>query len=408
VQVAPEQHPPAQLAALQPLHTPPAQVCVPQFWQAAPPLPQAVPAVPDTQVVPEQQPLGQDAPSQTQMPLAQRWPAAHGAPAPHEQLPLRQRSAVIPHVAQAPPPLPHADSEGERHAPAEQHPPAQDTLSQVHRPATQCWPVAHSAPAPHAQVPVAAQLSAVSGSQVTQAAPPLPQVDGDGALQVVPAQHPLGHEPASHTQVPPAQRWPTAQAGCVPQAHCPAAEQLSARTASQPVQVAPAVPQVATEGGLHVAPEQQPFGQVVPLQPLHTPPTHNCAPGQLSHAPPPVPHDVALLPGRQAPAAQHPPAHEVPSHTQVLAMQRCPGAHALALPQWQLPPAEQLSDRSSHAVHVEPEAPQLVRERVSHTAPRQHPLGHEVASQTQSPPLQRWPPAHDGPSPHAQLPFASQ
>ena len=72
VQVAPEQQPPGQLEALQPLHTPPAQLWLPQSWQAAPPLPQVPSAVPGRHWPPEQQPFGQDVPSHTQLPPKQR------------------------------------------------------------------------------------------------------------------------------------------------------------------------------------------------------------------------------------------------------------------------------------------------------------------------------------------------
>jgi hypothetical protein len=60
----------------------------------------------------------------------------------------------------------------------------------------------------------------------------------------------------------------------------------------------------------------------------------------------------------------------------------------------------------SHARHIEPIAPQLARDGVVHVVPEQQPIGHDVASHTQAPPLQRWPAPHTGPEPHAQLPFA--
>jgi hypothetical protein len=159
---------------------------------------------------------------------------------------------------------------------------------------------------------------------------------------------------------------------------------------------------------LQVAPEQQPLGQLVALQPLHTPPTQLCPPGQASQAPPPLPQEAALLPGRQAPPEQQPVAHDVPSHTQVLATHRCPGVQASTPPQRQVPPEEQLSERSSQTAQVEPAAPQVASERVSHRLPRQQPLGQDVASQVHRPPLQRCPPLHAEPDPHAQVPSAPQ
>ena len=98
----------------------------------------------------------------------------------------------------------------------------------------------------------------------------------------------------------------------------------------------------------------------------------------------------------------------MPSHTQVLATQRWPGAHAPALPHRQLPPAEQLSARSSQTAQVAPPAPQVSSDRARQAAPWQQPLGHDVASQTHCPELQRWPPAQADPAPHAQVPSAPQ
>jgi len=51
-----------------------------------------------------------------------------------------------------------------------------------------------------------AQVSVVKGSHAMHAPPLMPHVDSDGAWQVDPEQHPLGHDVASHTHAPPAQR----------------------------------------------------------------------------------------------------------------------------------------------------------------------------------------------------------
>ncbi len=130
--------------------------------------------------------------------------------------------------------------------------------------------------------------------------------------------------------------------------------------------------------------------------------------GQLVHALPPPPHDVTLSPVRHTPAEQQPLAHDVPSHTQVLAAQRCPGAQPSPVPQRQTPAAEQLSERASHATQLDPALPQLATERVEQTLPLQHPPGQDVPSQVQSPPSQRWPAAQAGAPPHAQVPSAAQ
>jgi hypothetical protein len=117
---------------------------------------------------------------------------------------------------------------------------------------------------------------------------------------------------------------------------------------------------------------------------------------------------VTVLPATHAPAAQHPVGHDVPSQTQVLATQRWPGEQASAVPQRQVPVAEQLSDRASHVTQVAPAFPQVATPRLAQVAPAQQPLGHEVASQMQRPPTQRWPPAQALPAPQEQTPAALQ
>ncbi len=86
-----------------------------------------------------------------------------------------------------------------------------------------------------------------------------------------------------------------------------------------------------------------------------------------------------------APCAQHPFGHDVPSHTQVLATQRWPTAHAAPPPQRHTPAAEQLSERMSHATQVDPASPQLPGVRARQVLPLQQPLGHDIESQTQAP-----------------------
>ena len=79
------------------------------------------------------------------------------------------------------------------------------------------------------------------------------------------------HEPPTHSVPPP-------HAGLVPQRHSPEVVQRLARVTSQVTQAAPLTPQAATVAVEQVAPEQQPLGQLVALQPLHTPPEQVCAP----------------------------------------------------------------------------------------------------------------------------------
>jgi hypothetical protein len=130
----------------------------------------------------------------------------------------------------------------------------------------------HAGPAPHWQAPAAEQVSVLPAAQVTQARPPLPQLAGDVVRHALPAQQPFGHENASQTQTPPAQRCPAAQAGPAPHAHAPAGVHPSAIAESHATQAAPEEPQRASELDTQVAPSQHPLGQLVAL---HTqPPLH--------------------------------------------------------------------------------------------------------------------------------------
>ena len=87
---------------------------------------------------------------------------------------------------------------------------------------------------------------------------------------MLPEQHPLEQfdelqdEPLWHT--PPTQVWGEAQGGFEPQAHAPAAEQLSAVAPEHPTQLTPLIPQVEKLDVSQTVPEQQPEGQEVPLQ----------------------------------------------------------------------------------------------------------------------------------------------
>jgi hypothetical protein len=114
------------------------------------------------------------------------------------------------------------------------------------------------------------QWSAVEGLQAVQAPPHAPQRASVAETQLVPSQQPLGHEVASQTQAPATQRRPAPQTGPLPHAQLPDGAQRSAVSASQPTQATPPSPQVASEGALQVAPEQQPSGHDV-RQPLQLP-----------------------------------------------------------------------------------------------------------------------------------------
>jgi hypothetical protein len=339
----------------------------------------------------KQHPPGHDMPSQTHLPATQRWPLLQEGPSPHWHVPIDEQWSELPgaQVVHALPATPQLASPGVRHAPPSQQPVEQDIPSHMHAPATQRCPVAHGGPAPQAQVPAPVQVSAAAVSHDAHARPPAPQRASDGGTHVTPSQQPLGHEAALHTQRPPTQSWPALQGGPAPHTHEPAAEQPSARVVSHPTHTAPPLPQVATVARLQVAPEQQPPEQLTALQPLQRPPVHDWSAGQVSQAEPPAPHESGLSPATQAPCAQHPCGQDVPSQTQVLATQRWPRSQAGPLPHRQVPTAEQLSERVSHATQVAPPTPQVARPRVRQAVPLQHPLAHDATSQAHRPPEQR-------------------
>ncbi len=115
------------------------------------------------------------------------------------------------------------------------------------------------------------QLSALA-SQATQATPPVPQLAAEAARQTpLASQQPLGHVVASHTHAPALHSWSAAHA----------------------LHAAPLEPHCVFVAAMHVLP--------VPQQPLHMLPPQLQAPfeqesplAQPLHAPPPVPHAVAL------------------------------------------------------------------------------------------------------------------
>jgi hypothetical protein len=130
-----------------------------------------------------------------------------------------------------------------------------------------------------------------------------------------------------------------------------------------------------------VTPEQQPLGQFVGLQLLHTPPAQTPS-AQGWQAWPPTPQASSALPGRQVSPEQQPFGHEVPSHRQRPPMQRVLGPQDGPAPQAQLPSAEQPSAlEGSQATQAFPATPQVAVVRALQTPSAQQPSGHEVASQ---------------------------
>jgi hypothetical protein len=379
--------------------------------QAAPPVPHLPLVVPARQLRPSQQPVGHETASQTQAPPAQRLPSGQASVAPQAQTPAAEQASarVGSQATQVPPSVPHAASAPGLHAPFAQQPPGQDWASQTQAPLTHLVPAPQAAPLPQRQAPVTGlQPSACAGSQATHAAPPRPQLPNVGAAQAPPLQQPLGHDSASHTQLPATQLVPAPQAAPAPQRHPPEAAQLSARETSQVTQAAPPVPHATADpADVQVEPEQQPLGQLDELQSAHAPPAQLPL-AQVWQAAPPVPQAAALLPGRQVLPEQQPLGHEVASQTHAPPTQRAPSGHAAPAPHTQAPAAEQASAVRSQRAHAAPEGAQAVSERARQVDPAQHPLGHEVASQTQLPPRQRWPAVQAGPAPQAHEPAAVQ
>ncbi len=73
------------------------------------------------------------------------------------------------------------------------------------------------------------QTEAFSVLHSTQVEPPVPQAARLVVVVQVPSvlQQPVGQLVASQTQAPPTQRWPTSQAGAVPQVQVPLGLQVS-------------------------------------------------------------------------------------------------------------------------------------------------------------------------------------
>ncbi len=254
----------------------------------------------------------------------------------------------------------------------------------THAPLTQPVPAAQVGFTPHWHFPVLAQLSARVGSQVTQAAPPRPQLPVDGAAQVVPEQQPPGQFVVLQLlQTPPAQIRPAQSWHAAP----PAPHALLA----VPVR--------------HVVPEQQPLAQDVLSQtqaPLtqrwpapHGAPVPHWQVPAVEHRSEAAPQLTQALPETpQLPTAavlhvvplQQPLRHESASQMQAPPTQRWPAAQDAPAPQEQVPVDEQPSATAgSQVTHAAPGAPQRDRERDTQVAPSQQPLGHDAALQTHLP-----------------------
>jgi hypothetical protein len=193
---------------------------------------------------------------------------------------------------------------------------------QTQVPLEQTAPAPHAVPFPHAQAPVTgSHPSASAPLQAIHAPPPVPQVLRDGTLQTPLAQQPFGQDWALQTHAPATHSVPALQAGLVLQRHSPDEVQMLARVTSQVTHADPAVPQASRPAGEQVLPEQQPFAQLLAVQPLHTPPVQVWVP-QFWHAAPPLPQEALAVPATQVVPEQQPFGHDVPSHTQAPPEQR--------------------------------------------------------------------------------------
>ena len=238
----------------------------------------------------------------------------------------------------------------------------------------------------------------------------VPHVAPDGVWQILPAQHPVGHESLLHTQVPFTQSCPIPHAPPSPHRQAPAAEQPSDVALPHALHAAPAAPHwAAVVVVTQVVPAQQPLGHDVASQ-VHLPAAQRWPAAQ-----------AGLAPQRQAPFVQvsarvvsqgvhtAPPTPQLPTAgaLQLEPMQH-PLAQVVALQPLQLPPMQ--VSTPGQVSHRLPPAPQAVASvPATHwPAALQQPLGHDVASHMQLLPLQRWPAAHTAPTPQRHVPIDEQ
>lgn len=149
----------------------------------------------------------------------------------------------------------------------------------------------------------------------------------------------------------------------------------------------PPVPQALTEAGVHVWPEQQPFGQVASLQSAHVP-ALQIKPLQFSHLAPPAPQAIGSLPVMHMLPEQQ-PSHDWSSQTQTPPEHRWPVPHGSRPPHVHVPDEEQPSPLIPQVPHVCPATPHARPVGgLVHTLPVQHPPPHEVGVHSQDPFMQ--------------------
>jgi hypothetical protein len=112
-------------------------------------------------------------------------------------------SPVVPQPVQLSPAVPQAAPvAGSVQTLPVQHPVAHEVGVHWQELPEQTCPATHAAPAPQRHPPDGEQLSARLGSHVVHMLPSVPQLESAGVTQVLPLQHPLGHDAELHTHWP--------------------------------------------------------------------------------------------------------------------------------------------------------------------------------------------------------------
>jgi len=236
------------------------------------------------------------------------------------------------HDVHEPPPVPHAVIPGVVQFCPEQQPFGHDVASQMQLPPEQRCPEPQARPPLQVQRPSAPHPSPLE-PHVLHEPPAVPHVPASCCWHWLFWQQPLGHDAALHVQAPPTHACPCGQA--LPDLHThPAAVQVSAPI-PQGAHAPPPAPQAVADGAVHVCPEQQPLGHVVPLQSAQEP-ALQMRPPQSSHMAPPAPQPCGSLPGSQLVPLQQ-PLHDWLSQTHMPPEQRWPVAQAGPIPHVQVP-----------------------------------------------------------------------
>jgi hypothetical protein len=242
---------------------------------------------------------------------------------------------------------------GETQVEPSQHPFGHVCALQTQAPDWHTCPAPHAADVPHWQAPAAEQLSDRVAEHPTHAAPSVPQVVVDETSQVVPLQHPLGHDVELQTHAPPEHTCPVVHCAFAPHWH-PRRPQAFALVMSHAEQAAPFVPHVATDDVSHAAPAQHPEGQFCGVHPVQTCAVHVCGDGQAEHVDPCVPHAVVVVPVMQAFPLQHPVGHDVALQTHAPPEHICPVPQAAPVPHVHTPDALHPSAVAPHELHAAP------------------------------------------------------